>query len=176
MSISREGLIRRDHGMQNIMKKILLMPTQQVMVGWPGNGPVHNDVEHVTSKTGKKRAKKTARMHGMSVASIAVVHEFGAPIANIPSRPVMTQTTKKYSGVMGPLKARLLREVYAGRLTTTQALAQMGLYWEGKVKGMFREGDFQELSPATIAAKGSSRPLIDTAQLRNSCTSRVVNA
>lgn len=158
------------------MKALLGMSNQRVMVGWPGDGPVHSDVEHMRSKTGKvlKKANTTKRSSGMTVAQIAVVHEFGAPLVGIPARPVMGQTNKKYRPVLGTLQAKILQQIYDGKLTETEALKQLGVFWEGRIKAMFREGIFKPLKPATIAAKGSSVPLIDTAQLRNSVTSRVV--
>lgn len=172
--VSRSEMIHRDHGKGRIMKALLGMSNQRVMVGWPGDGPVHSDVEHTIGKSGKIRTKKHKRSAGMTVAQIAVVHEFGAPLVGIPARPVMAQTNKKYREAMGPLQARLLKQIYEGKLSEAQALKQLGVFWEGRIKAMFREGTFAKLKPATIAAKGSSAPLIDTAQLRNSCTSRVV--
>lgn len=158
------------------MKALLGMSNQRVMVGWPGDGPIHNEVEHMRSKTGKvmKKANITKHSAGMTVAQIMVIMENGSVAAGIPARPVMGQTNKKYRPILGELQAKFLKRIYDGTLTEEMALKQLGVFWEGRIKAMFREGNFVPLKAATIAAKGSSKPLIDTAQARNSVTSRVV--
>lgn len=162
--------------MERILKSIGNLPKGYVMVGWPGKGPAHKEVSHELGKDGTIKAKKGKTDSPMTVAQIAVIHEFGAPAAGIPSRPVMKQTNLKYRASLAPFQAQLLSQIYRGTLTPEQALKQMGVYWEGRLKGMFREGQFTPLKPATIRRKGSSRPLIDSSQLRNSVTSRVVRA
>jgi hypothetical protein len=165
--------VYKDLGMSRIRKEIELLGKGYVLVGWPGDGPTHREVTHTTSKSGRTRAKKGAHT-SIPVAAIALVHEFGSPANNIPERPVMRKTNRAYSRALAFAMARVVRQIYAGKLLPSMALKQLGVFWEGRIKTTFREGFFAPLKPATIARKGSSKPLIDSGQLRQSVTSRVV--
>lgn len=165
---------RIDRGLNRIRIALGRLPKGRVLVGWPGHGPMHQEVTHEKGTNGRKTSKIGDQASKMTIAQIAVIHEFGAPAAGIPARPVMKQTNLKYQSHLAPLQARLLQQIYRGTLTPEQALKQMGVYWEGRIKVMFREGQFKALDPKTVRAKGSSKPLIDSGQLRNSVTSRVV--
>lgn len=83
----------------------------------------------------------------------------------------MRQTNQRHSRELQSITAELLRRIYAGRILPSKALTQLGVFWEGKIKQTFRDGVFAPLRPATIARKGSSKPLIDSGQLRQSVTS-----
>lgn len=170
------SVTRIDHGMNRIMGALGQLPKGAVMVGWPGKGPKHKKVERSTTKAGKKRAKASSAESSMTIAQIAVIHEFGAPAAGIPARPVMQETNRRSRDKLNALRIKLVREIYRGQITPEQALKQMGVFWEGEIKSTFRRGTFNPLKAATIKAKGSSQPLIDSGQLRNSVTSRVVPA
>lgn len=52
------------------------------------------------------------------------------------------------------------------------ALAAIGELYTDQIKDKILKGPFKPLSDITIHRKGSSRPLIDTAQMRNSVTHR----
>lgn len=163
----------KDLGMARIQRDLVALNRGRALVGWPGNGPKHKEVAHVTGKDGNTRAKKSKKDSPVDVATIAVIHEFGSPKNNIPSRPLMRQTAQVYGRTALPVVAKkLYRNVLAGTTSPAQAFRQLGVFWEGRLKRMFREGVFKPLKPATIARKGSSRPLIDSGQLRNSITSR----
>jgi hypothetical protein len=59
-----------------------------------------------------------------------------------------------------------MRQVVAGKLPVEKAMARIALAFEGSVKQRIARGIAPPLSPVTIEAKGSSKPLIDRGQLR----------
>ena len=164
----------KDLGMSRITKDLRELGSGAVLVGWPGNGKKHREVVHVRKANGTTSTRKKKTETPMDVARLAIIHEFGSPKNNLPARPVMRQTNQKYGRSIPGVISRLTKEVIAGSRTPGQALARLGVYWEGRIKLMFREGVFRPLKPATIARKGSSKPLIDSGQLRQSVTSVVV--
>ena len=100
-------------------------------------------------------------------------HEYGTPTT--PERPVLRSTMREErKNVVGRL-AKDTNKVIKGSMSARKALARAGLYLEGKVKKKFGSSDLKPLAPATIEAKGSSKPLIDTGRLRASITSKVVD-
>lgn len=105
--------------------------------------------------------------------SLGFQHEFGNPDTKLPERsflrmPLMTQ--------MGQvLKFDWLRRIRATGVKS--AVKLLGVLGEETVQEAFATGGFGQWAPLkkeTIRRKGSSRILIDTAQLRKAVTSRVV--
>lgn len=108
---------------------------------------------------------------GVTVGEIAAANEFGT--ARIPERSFIrawydgriTENRK----ALRALSARVLR----GELTQEQAWEQLGLLFQADIQKRMAEGVPPPNAPATIAAKGSSTPLIDSGQLRSSVTYEV---
>lgn len=106
---------------------------------------------------------------GASLADIGAYMEYGTQ--DIPARPWLTQ------GVAQARPGRLLliaaRDVATGKRDAYVALERLGL----EVVGVIQERMTQiqpPLKPATIAAKGSDKPLVDTGRLRQSVAHRVL--
>lgn len=145
----------KDMGMKALEERFRELSRVSVVVGYPGGGPMHESGE-------------------MTVAALAIVHEYGVPDRNIPSRPFMRQTWQNNKRDTKD-KARLaFGSVLKGRWTPYQALSRMGLDYEDKIRATIDDGNFKPLKPDTIKAKGSSKPLIDTGDLRRRVTSKVV--
>lgn len=112
---------------------------------------------------------------GLTMAELAAVHEFGSVARNIPSRPFMRTTaddpTVREKGFR--LGSRIIDKVYLGTLSAGQGVAQLGEWYVGEIKRSITRRPWTPNSARTIARKGSGRPLIDTAQLRNSTTYRI---
>lgn len=109
----------------------------------------------------------------LTVAAVAAFHELGL---GVPRRSFIRDTIDQ-NRVDITKTMRLLNErVARGSLTTDQALGQLGAMLVGMIQLRMASGIAPELAPATIAAKGSTTPLIDTGQLRSSVTSKVRNA
>ena len=107
--------------------------------------------------------------------ALAVIHEFGVPQKNIPSRPFLRSTFDAKKTEWNALLSRMALGVLRGKLTVEQALGLLGQRASADVKLRITTGNnFVPNAPRTIAAKGSSRPLIDTGRLVNSISYQVV--
>ena len=112
-------------------------------------------------------------------ADIGAVHEFGSKTRNIPARSWLRMPIMLY---LRPVIEGKRRGFWRSSLSTKgmiSTLKKLGIVAENVIQSAFETGGFghwQDLKPSTIRAKGSSAILIDTAQLRKSVTSKVVNA
>lgn len=139
---------------------------RNVLVGVP-------DGAMQTQKRGPKvrgRAGKPVSAQPVSLAQIAVTHEFGNPEKNIPERPALRGGIKRGIPKFNAVNQDSLRKVVRGELTVEQALGRLGAAAKGEVQREFIIGGFVPNKPETIARKGSSRPLIDIGQYRQSIT------
>lgn len=108
--------------------------------------------------------------------SLGAVHEFGDPKHNIPERsfirmPLMTQLGKAIMLHAGKWLT-ILRTRGAKR-----TLALLGAIAEDTIQEAFATGGFgqwPELKRATVRKKGSTRILIESAQLRKAVAYRVI--
>lgn len=111
----------------------------------------------------------------LTVAQVAAFHEFGVPPFQLPSgavHPGIPQRSfirawfdENQTFINDTLRSQM-QLVIAGKLTAEKAMARIALAFEGSVKQRIARGIPPPLSPVTIALKGSSKPLIDTGQLR----------
>lgn len=90
----------------------------------------------------------------------------------IPSRPFMRQTFEKNKNKVLKVLAKELEFIFLQQSTAKMSIARIGEWYVGEVKRIFRTGSFVGNSPLTTKKKGSSRPLVDTGELRNSVTHR----
>ena len=96
---------------------------------------------------------------GTSVPMVAAIQNFGAPAANIPARPFFTNMVREKSPQWGVSLARALK---ASNYNKDAALGRMGEGIKGQLQASIADFDSVPLSPATIAAKGTSKQLVDT--------------
>jgi len=107
--------------------------------------------------------------NGVSLAEIAAYHEFGT--ATIPERSFLRSTFYGHAAEgLAKMCAKLSKAIIEGKMDEPRALGLLGLWAVSEVRKTIRAGIEPELAPATIAAKGSSLPLVDTGQLINSIT------
>lgn len=114
-------------------------------------------------------AASAAHADGATNSDIGFAHEFGN--AHVPERSWLRQTFRdpKKLQQLKALQARLLRDLMNGRISVQQAMGLLGAWGMGAIKATItRDGEFVPLKPATIARKGSSKPLISTGQFVNS--------
>lgn len=142
-----------------------------VHVGLPDNKP-HKVRDKETGKW-KRLTKKAKRV---MIAMIGAVHEFGAPERGIPARPWLRPGVRSGKADYVRLNRRNLLRILDGTMTQEVALKQLGAMAVGMVQKYIRNSaNFKPLKEATIKAKGSDKPLIDTAQLMQSVVSEVVD-
>lgn len=107
---------------------------------------------------------------GGSLMVIAATHEFGAPEFGIRERSYLRSTFAEHAvNEMRQKIAGLATAVINGRVQPRQALGLLGAWAVGAVKrSITSKLIVQDLSPRTIALKGSSTALVDSGQLKNS--------
>lgn len=106
----------------------------------------------------------------ITLAEIATVNEFGSSDGRIPARSFLRSTADARRIELNAVKRAALRSVASGKRTTEEALNLIGQWFAAAVQRTITELRSPPNAPSTIARKGSSKPLIDTGQLRQSIT------
>lgn len=116
-------------------------------------------------------------MHGEDEATvllIATVHEFGVAVKGIPERSFIRAGFDYYRSRIEENAVELLEQVIYKGLSAYTFFDALGHIMVGFIQTYITDLDTPPLSPITIKKKGSSNPLIDTGQLRDSITYEVV--
>lgn len=147
-------ITRTDAGaLARIVENVRSMGLNKVEVGLPSGGQ-HSDTS-------------------LSMHELGMVHEYGSPTRNIPARPFIAPPIKdnveKYKRMM---RGQALKLIFR-RTTLHNALALVGEAGKADIQKYMLSANFAPLSAATIERKGSSKPLIDTGQMRNAITYEV---
>lgn len=109
-------------------------------------------------------------------AALLYIHENGAPEANIPARPSLGPGVTGSKDKWLPYLRRAGEESLEGNLgAADRAYHSAGLTATSAVKMKITEGPFAPLAESTIRnrrrrGRKSTKPLIDTAQMRNAIT------
>lgn len=113
----------------------------------------------------KKEAKPTKGSKSISLGELAAIHEYGI---GVPMRSFIR------SWARGPDPKPLLRRVAValanGRIGKAQAQRLMGEILQASCQKNVSDGIPPPNAASTVKRKGSSKPLIDTGQLRGSIT------
>jgi hypothetical protein len=153
-----------------------------VKVGFPDAMPVGDATE---SKSNKRPYESMSE-----VARIAAWLEFGVPAKDapegakkgfmefwhIPPRPFFRQAIDGCREQLGDFMDRTAIDVELGHITPKQAFERVGIFMQDKIKKSITDTTTPPNAPSTIKAKGSSHPLIDSGQMRNSVTFVTVKA
>ncbi len=116
---------------------------------------------------------------GLTNVEIATIHEFGAPRAGIPERSFIRSTFQVRRDELGNIQAAAARGLLDGKYTVDRAFGLIGAWAASAVREQITKYGpflFSPLAARTIAAKGSSAPLVDTGQLVNSIAFVVMRA
>lgn len=103
-----------------------------------------------------------------TVAQVAIWNHYGT--STIPARPAITLALEQHKEELQKLQTRLGVALVTGKVTLDQALGLLGEAAVGHIKQTIADGVAPANAPSTIAAKGSSTPLINFGQLRGSIT------
>lgn len=104
--------------------------------------------------------------NGLTNAQLAAYQEFGTE--TIPARSFINAPFESNKGKYKRALYELLPKVLEGALSVTRALNLVGAAAAKDMRAAIRAGIPPPNASATIAAKGSSTPLIDTGQLLRS--------
>lgn len=140
-------------------KKLTEFAKKGVYVGFPDSAGTHK-------RKGPKKSKKDGKQaQSVTVAQVAAWNEFGT--IHMPARPFMKQTVTENKEKFGEMLKLAGQEVLQGT-DTTEALNKVGVVAKALMQKQIDEGSFAPNAPSTIKMKGSSKPLIDTGQMRQS--------
>lgn len=96
---------------------------------------------------------------------LAVIHEYGIP-GLIPERSFIRSTFQTGKATYTSLLKQLAERIYEGKgFTWKRAFGLVGAKMAADMKATIAAGIPPPNAPATIAAKGSSKPLVDSGQL-----------
>ncbi len=105
-----------------------------------------------------------------TLLEVAAFQEFGAPAANVPQRSFVRATVDARESEIQSAQAR---QIIAGKITAGTALERLGAKIQGMMQQRIAQGIEPENAPSTIERKGSSKPLVDTGQLRSAISYQV---
>lgn len=152
-------VIIRDQPWRDLKKRVEEMGRDHVRVGV------------LASKGGDAPAGED----GITLVELAAIHEFGSPAAGVPERSFIRRTVVEQDGAIRDMQGKLAKAVVLGRMTVERALGMLGAFLVGAIRRTITQGDGvpPPLKDATIARKGSTRPLVDTGRLLGSITYEV---
>ena len=107
------------------------------------------------------------------LAIVAAAHEFGT--ATIPERSWLRATFEEQRDEIQKELGKILGLISNGKLDPSAGLQAAGELIASRARAKITQGDHLEppLQSATVARKGSSRPLVDTGQLVQSIAAKV---
>lgn len=103
---------------------------------------------------------------GTTLYDVAAANEFGT--SSIPERSFLRGTIDAHRGKIVAFCRKQAIEVVRQDISVDVALGRIGLFVQGLIQQRIAAGIPPENAESTIAAKGSSKPLIDSGQLRAS--------
>lgn len=105
-----------------------------------------------------------------NLAYRGAIQEFGSPKQGIPSRPFEREAWDRNLERIWNRNINEIGDVIDGDQSPRRALARLGEYVQGLIQRSIVSGLFKSLAMSTITAKGSTRPLIDSGEMRRSVT------
>ena len=140
---------------KKFMQEMMKLAHLQVVVGYQ-EGQVYDPYQ-------VDRNKGKTNLEVKPLAQIAAENEFGHD--NVPSRPFMRQSVDNHRGEIESFMQQQKAVLLAGG-TAAQVLKNIGINHKARIQKEIIEGGFAPNAPLTIKLKGSSRPLIDSGQMR----------
>lgn len=142
--------------LKQVMKRAEKLNQLQLVVGIPNDENSREDSDGITN------------------AELGIIHEFGVPERGIPERSFLRSTVSEESAKnLGRLGNVQIAEFLEGKTSAHDVFATIGVYLQGKIVEKITDGEFEPNNENTVKRKGSSKPLIDTGQLRASITYEV---
>lgn len=164
-----------DRGYKRIKKDALSMKNIEIRVGLfgDGNSPKNNlAYRGVVQELGAK-IKITPKMRNF-LKTIGIFVSSSTDYIIIPKRPFMRtafDTKEKQLQRAGLIWYKQLLE---GKITLKQFLDKLGVLHTNQIKTTITSFNWKANHPRTIAQKNSSKPLIDSGEMRNSIEHRIV--
>ena len=154
---------------QDTLKKF---DSLQVYVGIPQEKSSRQQVAHVATKTGALRTKRLKAMDAnITNAELMYIHTNGSTLRGIPARPVIEPAIfDDKANIAAELKTAAEGALAGNKSQMMTGLNRAGMEGQNAARGWFvnPKNNWAPNTPATIEVKGSSKPLIDSGQLRKS--------
>lgn len=155
--MARPVVLDIDLGYNQILEEIEQLQKSSLLVGI-------QEKAKTVAQTKNGRSQKV----GLSVAEYAAKNEFGD--GKIPERSFMRTAFDENIALIERATADQYGKIIDGNITLTRGLNVIGQIIAGLIQTKIRAIIFPPNSPSTIAAKGSSKPLIDFGQMIKSVT------
>ena len=161
-----------DHGWADIQKNVKKLGKAHTKVGYFGGGtdPSKDIAARAAVMEYGARIRVTPKMKGYFLFNFGVALK--KKIIEIPKRPFFRTAFEKNYKQLGNIAAKEYNDVLEGKSNARQSLSRMGEWMVGRVKHSITNGSWAANSSLTVKLKGSSKPLIDSGELRNSVTHR----
>ena len=134
-----------------------------------------NYIAHTEVVVGITEESNAAKENGVTNSQLLYLHENGVPSHNIPPRPVLKPAIGQ-DEVRGKI-SKMMRDGFVAALiqgnkdACAQCFEKAGMLGRDACKNYIASGsNLAPNAPSTVARKGSSKPLIDTASMMNSIT------
>lgn len=141
--------------LKQVMKRAEQLNQLQLVAGIPNDETSREDSGEITN------------------AELGIIHEWGAPEKGIPERSFMRSTMSEEMENLGRLSKTQIALCLEGNISPHDVFATIGAYLQGKIVDKITDGEFVPNNEKTVKHKGSSKPLIDTGQLRGAITYEV---
>ena len=109
----------------------------------------------------------------ISMIELAAIHEFGSPAAGIEARSFIREPLEKSEHAQRIMMGKIAKAIIENRQTVDNGLEILGLWGVSTIKKAIVTGLSPGNDASTIAAKGSSKPLVDTGRLLNAINHEV---
>lgn len=113
-----------------------------------------------------KRTKEGVEDASVSLLDVAMWNELGT--VNSPPRPFLRQSVDDNAAKISAFCKAQLQRLAQGSTDADTILKQVGVMQKGLVQEKIESGNFEPNAPSTVKKKGSDKPLIDTARMRQS--------
>jgi hypothetical protein len=150
-----------DSGFDEIAEELTKLSESTLLIGF-------QEGDETQKETKGQRTKEA----GLSIAQIAGQNEFGD--GKIPPRPFMSTSFDENLVRINKIVASQIIRIEEGRRKSDFALDVIGLSIVDMIQAKITQIMTPPNSPTTIAIKGSSKPLIDFGQMRQSVRHVVV--
>ncbi|KRN75676.1 hypothetical protein IV73_GL000170 [Weissella kandleri] len=128
------------------------------------------DLNEIISRMKSVEGKKVeAGVFGGFAEKKAMWNEYGTS-RGIPARPFLRNSQYEHESEWSRQVGRDMVEVFRGSISGQAVGLKLGQKMADDIKATIDAGNFAALSASTIRRKGSSRPLIDTGDMRASIT------
>jgi phage gpG-like protein len=153
------------------------MPVRDVDHGWKKFRKQMDEIKADKTQVRVGILASSAERQGGEISNLelGMIHEFGAPGANIPQRSFLRATADQKKQAWGKLIEQLSKKLVNKGISLQDALGLLGQRASADIKNTITQGAGipPPLKPETIRRKGSSRPLVDSGQLVASITYEV---